>query len=72
MEHEFKLPPADQRPDGLEVLAFHRGKWTHVKWTVSHRAFITGYGGPFIMEAGRKFAPIPEKPDGADGFFDYR
>lgn len=72
MAEAFQLPPADERPDGLEVLAFHRGKWRHVRWVKEHRSFITGYGGPFIVEGGRAFAPLPDKPEGADDFFAYR
>lgn len=72
MTDGFTLPPADERPDGLEVLAFHRGKWTHVRWVAEYGSFITGYGGPFIVEGTRAFAPIPPKPDGADDFFAYR
>lgn len=66
------LPPPDAREDGLEVLAFHRGKWTHVRWVAAHGSWILGYGGAFIEDGGRAFAPLPEKPEGADGFYDWR
>lgn len=68
----FKLPAPEDRENGLEVLAFHRGKWTHVRWAASHGQFILGYGGPFIQEADRAFAPLPPKPEGADGFYDWK
>lgn len=71
MTEQFKLPPVEERPDGMEVLAFHRGKWRHVKWHEDYRQFSLGYGGAFIYEGERPFAPLPPKPQGAAGFYDY-
>lgn len=66
------VPSPDEREDGLEVLAFHRGKWRHVRWVAEQKRWILGYGGEFIEDAGRAFAPLPQKPEGADGFYDWR
>lgn len=66
------LPEPGSRPEGLEVLAFHRGKWTHVRWSAIHNGWSLGYGQPFIRDQGRAFAPLPDKPEGADGFFDWK
>lgn len=65
------LPEPDERPDGMEILAFHRGKWTHVKWSVEHKSWHLGYGGAFIRDGSRAFAPLPPKPEGAAEFYDY-
>lgn len=72
MIDEYKLPPPEEREDGFECLAFHRGKWEHVKWVASYGQFILGYGGAFIRDGDRAFAPLPPKPEGADGFFDWK
>jgi hypothetical protein len=65
-------PPPEDRPDGLEVLAFHRGKWTHVKWNARY-GWSLGYGGPFIHDGDRAFAPLPPVPDVPDnGFYDWK
>lgn len=68
----FTPPPIDQREDGLEVLAFHRGRWRHVRWNQAHEGWSLGYGQPFIRDHDRAFAPLPPKPDGAPGFYDFR
>jgi len=67
---QFTPPSLQVREDGYECLTFHRGKWTHVRWT--NHGWSLGYGGPFITELDRKFAPLPPKPDGADGFYDWK
>lgn len=69
---EFSLPEPEAREDGLEALAFHRGKWTHVKWVASYGGWSLGYGRPYIKDMGRSFAPLPAKPESSDGFFDFR
>jgi hypothetical protein len=69
---DYHPPSEENRPDGLEVLAFHRGKWVHVKWSATHRGWSLGYGGALIKDEGRQFFPLPPKPDGALGFYDYR
>ena len=71
MTDKFKLPEPEDREDGLEVLAFHRGRWRHVIWKVDH-GWHLGYGGAFIRDGYREFAPLPEKPEGAPGFYDFR
>lgn len=63
-------PEIEDREDGLELLAFHRGKWRHVKWSEGHNGWILGYGGTFIND-DREFAPLPPKPANADDFFDW-
>lgn len=68
----YQLPKVEDRRDGMEVLAFHRGKWTHVRWCESHGQFILGYGGAFIHEGSRAFAQLPAKPEGAEDFYTYR
>jgi hypothetical protein len=67
----FVPPPIAEREDGLELLAFHRGRWRHVKWMLGSERWSLGYGGPFILDAGRAFAPLPMKPDNAGGFYDF-
>ena len=66
----WALPAVEDRTEGFECLAFHRGRWRHVRWTAS--GWSLGFGGPFIREAERAFAPLPLKPEGADGFFDWK
>ena len=66
------LPKKEDREDGLEVLAFHRGKWRHVKWSADHKRWVLYYGGPFIDDGDREFAELPVKPKDADAFFDWR
>jgi hypothetical protein len=68
---DFALPPISEREDGMEVLAFHRGKWVHVKWSQEHSSWHLGYGAPFIRDGSRAFAPLPQKPEGAEEFYDY-
>lgn len=68
----WKPPAPDDRPEGLECLAFHRGKWVHVLWSKNHQAWSLGFAKPFITDQDRKFSPLPEKPKGAPGFFDYK
>ena len=60
------FPPIN-RADGYECLAWHRGKWTHVKWSAEHKRWHLGYAGPYIMTLGRMFAPLPTPP--AEGTF---
>ena len=69
---DFKLPPPEDREDGLELLAFHRGKWTHVKWIAGMNGWSLGFSMPFIRDMDRAFAPIPPKPPKADGFYDWK
>lgn len=68
------IPEPDDREDGFECLAFHRGKWTHVKWDGRH--FILGYGAPFILERSdpTAYAPLPPHPDSEepDQFFKWK
>ena len=57
--------------DGEEVLAFHRGKWRHVRW--AGEKWHLGYGEPFIRHtADRAYAPLPPIPVGAAGFYDFK
>lgn len=65
------LPEPNDRPDGLEVLAFHRGRWRHVKWSPAH-GWSLGYGGLFILDGNRAFAPLPPKPKDAEDFYTYK
>jgi hypothetical protein len=59
--------------DGEEVLTFYRGKWTHVKWSEVHMRWHLGHGCPFLVNLpDRVFAPLPPKPENADGFYDWR
>lgn len=69
-KNDFKLPEPDARPEGLEVLAFHRGRWRHVRWSPMH-GWSLGYAKGFIRDANRAFAPLPEKPENACGFYDW-
>lgn len=62
-------PPVSERKDGLEVLAFHRGRWRHVRWSAANQLWHLYYGGPFITDGDRPFAPLPPTPAG-DGFYD--
>lgn len=66
------LPEPSSRPEGLEVLAFHRGKWTHVRWSTNHKGWSLGHGMPFIQDGERPFAQLPPKPEPCGGFFDWR
>jgi hypothetical protein len=56
----WDVPSAD-REDGVECLAFHRGKWCHVKWSQAHNGWSLGYGKAFLGPYGvdRPFAPLP-------------
>ena len=72
LEPHSWLPEPDARPEGLEVLAFHRGKWTHVRWSTTHKGWSLGYGMPFIQDGNRPFAQLPPKPTPHDGFFDWK
>ena len=53
----------------MELLAFHRGKWTHVKWVAEQARWHLGYGEPFIADGNRAFAPLPSKPAGEEDTF---
>ena len=65
----WTLPAPADRPDGMEALGFHRGKWTHVKWVAEQGRWHLGYGEPFIADGGRAFAPLPSKPLGEEDTF---
>lgn len=66
----YALPAHEDRPDGFRCLAFHRGKWRDVCWSVDHQRFSLGYGGAFILEGDRQFAQLPPIPaDDAWGFY---
>jgi hypothetical protein len=65
----WQPPPEGERPEGYECMAFHRGKWRHVKW--SGRAWSLGYGKPNLRDGDRPFAPKPPTPDGLDKFYDW-
>ena len=66
----YALPTHEDRPDGFRCLAFHRGKWRDVCWSVDHQRFSLGYGGAFILEGDRQFAQLPPIPaDDAWGFY---
>ena len=67
----MEMPKPEDRPNGLEVLAFHRGKWTHVRWSEAHQMWSLGRGAAMIHDADRAFAPLPQKPDGAEDFGAY-
>lgn len=67
----FTLPAPEDRENGLEVLAFHRGRWRHVRWHAMHKAWSLGHAGLMIRDC-HAFAPLPEKPEGAEGFFAHR
>ena len=69
---DFKLPTPEDREDGLEALAFHRGKWTHVKWSHSQKGWSLGYAMGFIRDFDRAFAPLPQKPPKAGDFYDWK
>lgn len=67
------LPEPSARPDGFEALLFFRGKWRHMRWSTEHRGWSLGYGKGFVPDLeGRGYAPLPPKPEGADGFFDWK
>jgi len=71
--NDWRPPPPAEREDGLECLAYHRGKWRHVRWVRSQHMWILGYGGPFIRDGERSFAPLPPRKVGEKGdFYDYR
>lgn len=72
MTEQFTPPAPEDREDGMEVLAFHRGRWRHVSWSTQHQGWLLGYGGALFRDADRPFAPLPEKPEGAPGFFDFQ
>lgn len=64
--------PPEQPEDGYECLAFYRGRWRHVRWNIDHGAFSLGYAIGFIMPTtDRAWAPLPAKPEGAEGFYDF-
>lgn len=67
------LPEPSCRPDGFEALLFHRGKWRHMRWSEDHEAWSLGYGKGFVVDTSdRAYAPLPPKPEGADGFYDWK
>lgn len=70
MNDDFKPPAPADREDGLELLAWHRGKWVHVKWSADWQMWSQGYGGPFVEDGTRQFAPLPTKPQD-NTFWDY-
>ena len=52
--------PISEREDGVECLAFHRGKWVHVKWSTGHKGWSLGHGKAFILDGtDRPFAALP-------------
>lgn len=67
-------PDFSKIEDGFECLAFHRGRWRHVKWIADQNAFSLGYGRAFIVHTigERVWCPLPPKPTEADGFFDWK
>jgi hypothetical protein len=69
----WDVPPSD-REDGVECLAFHRGKWVHVKWSQTHNGWSLGYGKAFLGPWGveRPFAPLPSRPDVLTDFFGWK
>jgi hypothetical protein len=69
----WEVPPTD-REDGVECLAFHRGKWVHVKWSQTHNGWSLGYGKAFLGPWGveRPFAPLPSRPDVLTDFFGWK
>lgn len=69
-KREWKIPNIEDRHNGLEVLAWHRGKWRHVKWSDEFQMWSLGYGMEFIEDAERAFAPIPTPPE-PDTFFEW-
>ena len=46
------------RDDGFEALAFHRGKWVHVKWSKDHNAWSLGLWPGFHSGRGSSAAPL--------------
>ena len=64
-------PPAEPE-DGLECLAFYRGRWRHVRWSADHGGWSLGYALGFIMDTpNRAWAELPAKPEGAEGFYHF-
>lgn len=71
---QWELSP-EERTDGFECLAFHRGKWRHVKWSSDHKGWHLGYAGPFMADVDRPFTHIPENtPEriGTDTFYGWK
>lgn len=68
MPPPWEVPP-DQRPDGVEVLAYYRGKWRHVKWAVAPRQGHLGYGKAFIYDGTCAFVLFPPKPGNEDALY---
>jgi hypothetical protein len=65
--------PSPDREDGVECLAFHRGKWCHVKWSQAHNGWSLGYCAPFLGHGmNRPFAPLPSHPDASPEFYEWK
>jgi len=65
----------NKREIGYECLAFHRGKWVHVKW--SQYGWSLGYGKAFMSEGlNRLFSELPENTptnrSEADSFYGWK
>jgi hypothetical protein len=62
----WDVPSAD-RENGVECLAFHRGKWVHVEWSRARNCWLFEHDrSGFISERNhfpRPFAPLPSHPD---------
>ena len=56
---QWKLNPED-RDDGYECIALHRGKWRHVKWNADNKGWSLGYAQPFMADVDRPFIEIPK------------
>lgn len=66
---KFTPPPIEDRQDGLELLAIHRGKWMHVRWVKEHDGWSLGYGAAFIRDGSRQFAPLPDSNEADLSFY---
>jgi hypothetical protein len=65
--------PLSDREDGVECLAFHRGKWVHVKWRPLHKGWSLGYQKAFLPDGiERAFAPLPLHPNASPDFFGWK
>lgn len=72
--NEWELEP-NLRTDGFECLAFHRGKWVHVKWCAYYQDWSLGRGQPFIEDGNRAFAHLPDNTPSRkapNGFYDWK
>jgi hypothetical protein len=60
--------PTSERVIGVECLAFHRGKWVHVRW--SDYGWSLGAGKAFLPGwASRPFAPLPIHASATPDFY---